>query len=77
MNITINVECTPEEARRFMGLPDLQPLHDIYLDKMKRSIDEMGTSEGMINMIKSWGPMGDQMMSGWTNLMSGKGKSDK
>lgn len=76
MKITINVDCTPEEARRFMGLPDLQPVHDLYLDKVKKAMDDMSTAEGMVNMMKSWGPMSDQMMSGWTNLMGGRGKSD-
>ena len=27
MKFTINVECTPEEARRFVGLPDVTPLN--------------------------------------------------
>jgi hypothetical protein len=27
MKITANVDCTPEEARRFLGLPDLTPVH--------------------------------------------------
>jgi hypothetical protein len=76
MKITINVDCTPEEARRFMGLPDLQPVHDLYLDKVKKAMDDMSTADGMVNMMKSWGPMSDQMMSGWTNLMGGRGKSD-
>ena len=26
MKITVNVDCTPEEARSFLGLPDVQPL---------------------------------------------------
>ena len=25
MKVTVNVECTPEEARTFLGLPDVQP----------------------------------------------------
>ena len=28
MKVTIDIDCTPEEARRFMGLPDLTPVHD-------------------------------------------------
>lgn len=77
MKITINVDCTPEEARRFMGLPDLEPLHQVYLEKMQKAMDEMGTTEGVMNMMRSWGPMSEQMMSGWSNLMGAMGKSDK
>jgi len=32
MKVTVDVDCTPEEARRFLGLPDLTPVHDLYLD---------------------------------------------
>ena len=39
MKITVDVDCTPEEARRFMGLPDLAPLHEAYLAKMRAAID--------------------------------------
>jgi hypothetical protein len=26
MKISVDVDCTPEEARRFLGLPDLTPV---------------------------------------------------
>jgi hypothetical protein len=26
MKITVDIDCTPGEARQFMGLPDLEPL---------------------------------------------------
>ncbi|WP_310539304.1 DUF6489 family protein, partial [Phenylobacterium sp.] len=28
MKMTIEVDCSPEEARRFMGLPDVSSLND-------------------------------------------------
>src|ERR1700712_2838966 len=34
MKVTVDVDCTPEEARRFLGLPDLSPVHDAYVAKM-------------------------------------------
>ena len=40
MKITIDTECTPEEARRFLGLPDLSPVHDAYVAKLQRLIEE-------------------------------------
>ena len=33
MKINVEVDCTPEEARRALGLPDVTMLHDIYLDR--------------------------------------------
>jgi hypothetical protein len=29
MKITMDVECTPEEARAFLGLPDVKPMHEV------------------------------------------------
>jgi len=42
MKITINVDCTPAEAREFFGLPDLRPLQAAWLaDVEKRLIADM------------------------------------
>lgn len=40
MKITVEVDCTPEEARRAMGLPDVAGLQEVYLGKL------MGMNEG-------------------------------
>ena len=77
MKITMNVDCTPEEARRVMGLPDLTPLHDAYLEKMRRLIDEGVTPDTMETMLRAWAPMGDAGMAMWRQLMdrmTGSGK---
>src|SRR3546814_14839244 len=34
MKINIEVDCTPEEARRVLGRPDLTPLQDKYVATM-------------------------------------------
>ena len=46
MKVKIDIDCTPEEARRFLGLPDLTPVHDLYLDKMKELCAEVGEMSG-------------------------------
>ncbi|MBX2833722.1 MAG: hypothetical protein KTR28_01995 [Micavibrio sp.] len=38
MKFNFDIECTPEEARRFMGLPDVTPLHDVVMDEMQKNI---------------------------------------
>jgi len=69
MNITMNIDCTPEEARRFMGLPDMAPLHDLYLDKMKEAMTSGITPDMMENMMRSWGPMGEMGMNAWRQML--------
>ena len=36
MKVTVNVECTPEEARTFLGLPDVQPMQEAVMDGRNR-----------------------------------------
>lgn len=68
MNVTMNVECTPEEARRFMGLPDLTTVHDAYLDKVKDAITNGISPDSVETLMKSWSPMGEASMTFWRQL---------
>ena len=71
MKVTVDVDCTPEEARRFLGLPDLTPVHDAYVDKMKRAMSEGVTPEAVADMMKSWGPMSEAGMGMWSAMFEG------
>jgi hypothetical protein len=73
MKITVDVDCTPEEARRFFGLPDLTPVHDAYLDKMKSAITDGPTPEAFADMMKSWGPMNEAGMTMWRQMFDQMG----
>ena len=69
MNITMNIECSPEEARRFMGLPDMAPIHDIYLEKLRDAMTNGMTPEVMENMMRTWSPMGEMGMNAWQKMI--------
>lgn len=36
MKITVNIDCTPQEAREFLGLPNIQPMQE----KAMKQIDQ-------------------------------------
>lgn len=38
MKVTIEVDCTPLEAREFMGLPDVQPMQAAMMDKLQEKM---------------------------------------
>jgi hypothetical protein len=38
VKITINVDCTPAEAREFFGLPDLRPLQAAWLAEVEKRL---------------------------------------
>ncbi len=58
MKITIDVDCTPEEARRFLGLPDVGPMQDQLLAELGRRM--MSNLKGMEPeaLMKTWLPSG-------------------
>lgn len=60
MKVTVNVDCTPEEARRFLGLPDVQPLQEAVMrqmqDRMMNSLSAMDPE----TLLKTWAPLGLQ-----------------
>ncbi|MDO9368870.1 MAG: DUF6489 family protein [Sphingopyxis sp.] len=59
MKFNIEIDCTPEEARRLVGLPDLEPLHAIYLDRVKELMAKGITPDMVQSMVKTWVPMGE------------------
>ena len=73
MNISVNVDCTPEEARRFMGLPDLAPIHELYLAKLRTMMNEGLTPDTVETLMRNWGPMGEASMSMWRQLFENMG----
>jgi hypothetical protein len=68
MKINIDIDCTPEEARRVMGLPDLTPLHDQYVAAMGDMMDPKAHPELIEQMMKSWAPMGEGAMTLWRRM---------
>lgn len=78
MKVTVDIECTPEEARRFMGLPDFTPVHDSYLAKVKSSIEQGGlTPDSIEQLVRQWAPMGEAGMALWRQLVDGVGNKPK
>lgn len=65
MNINVSIDCTPEEARRFMGLPDMAPVHEIYMAKLRETMNEGVTPELMEQMVRTWSPMGEVGLNAW------------
>ena len=69
MKISLDIDCTPEEARTFFGLPDLQPLHDVYLDRMKTAMTEGINAADWQRMMQNWVPGIAGGFEQWQKLM--------
>ncbi|HEX7783883.1 MAG TPA: DUF6489 family protein [Sphingobium sp.] len=59
MKVTVDFDCTPEEARSFLGLPDVTPIHEKYVKVMLDTMDGSNSVEQMENLFRSFSPMGD------------------
>lgn len=71
MKVTVDVDCTPEEARRFLGLPDLTPVHQAYVERMTKAVTEGVTPDSVADLMKSWGPMSEAGMGMWRSMLEG------
>ena len=71
MKINVDVDCTPEEVRTLLGLPDLSEVHDIYLNKFKTLADQGLTPDLVKQMMSSWAPMGNAGMDLVQKFMGG------
>ena len=74
MKVKVDIECTPEEARRFMGLPDLSPVHEAYVETMRKGMTEGISPDVMSEMMKSWAPMGEAGLAMMTQMFKQGGK---
>lgn len=77
MKINVEVDCTPEEARRFMGLPDLTPVHDVYIKMMTDAVEKQANPEVFQQLMQSWSPMGDAGVNFWKGLFEAGAKPGK
>ncbi|PCI52005.1 MAG: hypothetical protein COB49_00100 [Alphaproteobacteria bacterium] len=54
MKITVDIDCTAEEARAFLGLPDVKPLQDAFMAKMEEKMASGLSGEDMEKMFNLW-----------------------
>jgi len=69
MKMTIEVDCSPEEARRFLGLPDVSSLNDHIVNEMKKRIDSNMSMLSPDELIKNWMAFGAGAQEQFRKLM--------
>ena len=69
MKVTVDIDCTPAEARAFLGLPDVTPLNEAMVaemqERMKANIAAMQPDE----LMKTWTSFGLQAQDQFRRLM--------
>ncbi|HWJ70184.1 MAG TPA: DUF6489 family protein [Sphingobium sp.] len=69
MKFTVDVECTPEEARNFLGLPDMSRVHDLYIQSVMDTMSGQTNVEQMQRLVQTLSPLGDAGLKLFSNLM--------
>jgi hypothetical protein len=70
MKFTVNVECSPEEARRFMGLPDVTPINEALVEEMTSRMQKNLALMSGESMMSSWMSVGTQAQDAFVKLMT-------
>ncbi len=54
MKIDIHIDCTPDEARRFFGLPDISAMQASVIAKLEQRILEAADELTPEALLKNW-----------------------
>jgi hypothetical protein len=70
VKVTIDIDCSPQEARIFMGLPDMTPLNEHLVVKLRESMDENMNAMRPEELLKTWFNMGGQAQEQFMKMMT-------
>lgn len=66
MKVKIDISCTPQEARTFLGLPDVEGMNAALTEEMTRKMQESITNATPEALMGQWmsasGKIGEQFM---------------
>jgi hypothetical protein len=69
MKMTVEVDCTPEEARRFMGLPDVSALNEALVAEMQARMASNMAGLSPDELMKNWMAFGAGAQEQFRKLM--------
>ncbi len=70
MKVKIEAECTPAEARAFLGLPDVTTLNEQLVAEMKSRMDANIAALQPDELMKTWTAFGMQAQDQFRKLMT-------
>jgi hypothetical protein len=74
MKVNVEVDCTPEEARRFLGFPDVAKANEVYVDAVAKAMRGVSSVDQLQDYAKQLAPMGQMGLKLFQQFMeSGAG----
>ena len=65
MKINIDIDCTPEEARAFLGLPEVAPMQAALMEKVQERMMANLSAMDPETLFETWLPAG---LQGWEQI---------
>ncbi len=79
MKITIDIDCTPQEARQFLGLPDVEALQQALIGQLGTRMSENLAAVDPDQLLKTWLPAGvagmEQLQKMFFSQLAGAGQT--
>jgi hypothetical protein len=76
MKVTINIDCTPQEARSFLGLPDVEAMQKAMMEKIQDEMAKAMTGMDPQALFEQWLPAGmkgmEQMQKAFWDGLAGQ-----
>lgn len=69
MKVNIEVDCSPEEMRRFMGLPDVSDVNKTYVDGVVSAMKGTSNVDQLQTIAKNIAPMGEMGLRFFQQIM--------
>ncbi len=54
MKVTVNIDCSPLEAREFMGLPNVQPMQENVMKQLEKQLMENLDKMSPEAVLRNW-----------------------
>ena len=72
MKVHVEIDCTPEEARQFMGLPDVGKANAVYVDAFAKAMQGASNVDQLQEYAKQLAPMGQMGLKMFQSFVEGK-----
>ena len=82
MKVNVEIDATREEMRRLLGLPDVQPMQEDLMNRMRDKFAEAMDATDPVKMLAPFLPEGVKSMEEWQKafwaaMTRGSGDGDK
>lgn len=71
MKITINIDCTPLEAREFLGLPNIQPMQEKAMKQVEEKLLSGVAGMSPETILRNWMSFNPEQIGDMFKMFSG------